>query len=119
MKSCDYCNKKYTDSIIEIIKCVNKTHILCPNCRAIHIQNSSFELEEAIDLDDDILGTPGAVVFTSGDEEYYLKKDTMLRLLSHSLLPEEYKALKKDCFQYMLHCDFYTKDGIALQPLKK
>lgn len=114
---CNYCGNEHDKSIMEIIISKGTIHYFCPNCRTILAQAGALKLEEIMDVDYDIQKTPGAIIFKSGKEEYHLKKDTMKRLLLLNLLPEEYKALKTEKYQYMLHCDFYSTEGIALQPI--
>ncbi len=118
---CDYCEKDTPDKIMDIIFSRQKTYCLCPNCLSVMIQTRQLELENRMDLQDSITGKPGAVEYhCSPTEKYILEKDAMMRLLSRNLYPSEYFALKTDStFQYMLHDDFYSESGRALQPVLK
>lgn len=94
----------------------------CPNCMARKIAYNELTsvLRNDPSLIDDITNTAGAIEFSCYGERYYLKKQTMLRLLAYNLKPSEYKKLSKKYgpYGFMIHDDFYTKDGISIQPIE-
>lgn len=116
---CMNCLRDFND--ILIIKIVDKkeTKCLCPNCIAILEAEESLILENDYDLNCEVSKKEGAVIYISGDEKYVLDKDIMHRLLKHNLKRIEYKRLvkKHGCHKFMLHDDFYTSDGYAIQPM--
>lgn len=116
---CDCCGKVMPEHILYNLTANGKTDRFCPNCSSIMIQNGQMEkiLKNDELFADEATGKKGAIRFTSGNESYYLKRSRMIRLLNFSLKPREWKSLKQDEFQYMLHDDFYTKDGICIQPV--
>lgn len=93
----------------------------CPNCmcRAVADGSLAAQLQNDPNLIDDITGTSGAIKFSNDGETYCLNKDSMLRLLSYNLNPNEYIVLAQmyGDHNYMIHDDFYTDDGIAIQPI--
>ena len=117
---CDKCKKNY--GIIEI-KLIdrNGTKQFCPNCLAYECYNGLKEkLENTNQFSCDISGKIGAICFKSDNEEYILEKEIMMRLLRHSLKPDEFFVLaeKYDYNNYMLHDDFYDfETGEAIQPM--
>lgn len=118
---CKKCLRNIKDNIIVNIIDRNGVKSYCPNCLSFELQTHNLNIAEDINLDCDITRQPGAVIYKSGDELYVLNKKSMLRLLSYNLTPDEYKILKDkagDKFMYMLHDDFYTEDGEALQPIE-
>lgn len=118
---CMNCYNYYDDNIIFKIIDKNRTICLCPNCSAIMEQEGTLKFENDLDLVCEVTGKEGAVIFSSGNEMYTLDKDIMHRLLKYNLKPKEYKILQKKKshlgFHYMIHDDFYTEKGIAIQPL--
>lgn len=119
MKKCMICGYNKVQNILVQLVDAEKTRIMCPNCiaQAVALGNITFEAD--YNLIDDITGLPGAVQFCfSNDTEHYtLSPRAMIRLLAHDLRAHEWKALvAKYGEQYMLHDDFYTKDGEAIQP---
>jgi hypothetical protein len=106
----------------------NSSAVYCPNCLLETIAN--FEatkgsretcfFENSDEFIDDITDEKGAVIYKSQDESYSLDAETMLRLIDHSLYPDEYFELadKYGYDKFHLHSDFYDDcDGEALQPL--
>ena len=71
----------------------------------------------------DVLNFEGLYQVDENGNVYSLDKEIMHRLLKYNLKPEEYLKLKEigeekgKGFQYMIHDDFYTEDGIAIQPI--
>ena len=115
---CIKCGKEYPR--IEItLQDKNGERTFCPNCLAISYFNDELKLENDEQLICDITNKKGAIIFESYDEHYILEKDIMLRLIAHNLKPEEYFVLCKKYSEnnYMLHDDFYTEEGIAIQPM--
>lgn len=118
---CTCCVCGLNDLIVNTFSFNEKSISYCPNCMRQAILDDSLKrtLENDVTLTDDITGKSGAVLLVSGNETYTLEKETMLRLVSYTLKPEEYAALfKKYGNAYMLHEDFYDANGIALQPVK-
>lgn len=115
-KKCGYVNPK---GLVNIIADAKRTIVVCANCLAEMYYCDELQFENNMDFKDDITGLPGAIKYQAIDECYFLEKETMLRLIARNLRPEEYFALVKlhgeECF--LLHDDFYTEDGIAMQPL--
>lgn len=110
---CD-CHKHYP-IIIEKITDANGSRFFCPNCLAFSCHDMS--LVNIPNLQDDITGKPGAVVFEAYKERYQLDAECMRRLISHSLKPHEVLALRKKygAEVFMLHDDFYDDEGHTLQ----
>ena len=108
------------ESIVGTLKDKNGEQHLCPNCVAMMLCEGKLHLENSENLKDDITGKSGAIAFISGDEHYTLEKETMMRLLSHNLDPDEWVALSEKYGEdkFMLHSDFYLEDGTAIQPLE-
>lgn len=117
---CDICRKNYGLIDIDIID-ANGKRTFCPNCLAISFCNDTLNLHNSYLYTCDITGNVGAVLFKSSDEEYFLEKDILKRLISHNLTPKEYFKLadKYGADKYMIHEDFYDEDtGEALQPIE-
>lgn len=114
---CENCNIHCENLIIRLTD-KNETKLLCPNCVAIKSSNHTLHFENNPYIKDDITQIWGAVRFESNGERYCLEKETMYRLLSHNLKPDEYFALCRiySPFNFMLHDDFYTSNGTAIQP---
>lgn len=120
MKRCILCGyDKVQNILIELVDAA-ETRIMCPNCVAQAVSADAICFEADYNLVDDITGLPGAVRFRflNDNEHYTLAPRAMLRLLAHSLRPEEWRALaeKYDEHNFMLHDDFYGDDGEAYQP---
>lgn len=97
----------------------NGTTFYCPNCLLEAVLNRKIKFENDLNLIDDITGEKGAVKFESGDELYILEKESMYRLITHNLDPDEYFALAKKygADKFEIHSDFYDEfDGVAIQP---
>ena len=115
---CNHCKKEYPDLHICTITDQEGIQRYCHNCliklcskQSLDIQNNQAYLCEVTGED--------AVKLQTGNKFYFLEKELMLRFLTHSLKPIEWKTLilihgKED---YFLHSDFYSSTGIALQPL--
>lgn len=118
MKNCEKCGYGHTVINITLKDAVGE-NTLCPNCLAVAFLNNKLHFVNNLDLICDITGKRGAVEFISEHEYYCLNSKAMLRLISHNLKPREYKILAKKYgeYQYMLHDDFYSENGFALQPL--
>ena len=116
---CEKCSFTHEAIIVEITDGV-KTIRLCPNCVAVSFLNNELSFINNPDFVDDITGKPGAVKYSCADEEYFLERRSMMRLISHNLKKQEYLALAKKygSHKYMIHEDFYWEDGTALQPLR-
>lgn len=116
---CERCNRELGSMVSKITDGVKTIH-LCPNCVAISFYNGNLSFINNSEFIDDVTGKPGAVRYVSRNEEYYLERRAMMRLLTHNLRKAEYLALaaKYGANQYMLHSDFYSQDGKALQPTK-
>ena len=115
---CQFCRN---DNEILQIKITDKygTTCYCPNCLAIHTYNNIINFVPNTDFIDDITKEPGAIRYEAYDESYTLNLETFKRLIRHNLTPEEYFTL---CIlygenKYMIHDDFYTEEGIAIQPM--
>lgn len=116
---CMNCFKDFDDIIIAKIVDKKETKCLCPNCIAILEANETLFLENDKDFICEVSNKEGAIIYISGDEKYILDKNIMHRLLKHSLKRNEYKKLVKihGCHKFMIHEDFYTRDGYAIQPM--
>ena len=119
MQKCKNCKCEAQILLIKLTD-TNSTETYCPNCLALAFCENKLNFQNNPNFIDDITGKPGAVKFESNDESYSLEKETMLRLISYNLKPNEYFALadKYGNDKYMLHDDFYTEDGIAWQPIE-
>ena len=115
---CIRCHKNLGSLENKIID-YNGERSYCPNCLAIAYFNEELNLVNSDDFVCDIKQKKGAIKFVSERENYILNKKTMLRLISHNLKPDEYLKLveKYGSHGYMIHDDFYTEDGIAIQPM--
>lgn len=116
---CEKCSFEHDAIMVEITDGV-KTLRMCPNCVANSFMANELSFINNPDFIDDITGKAGAVKYTCGNEEYYLERRSMMRLVSHNLRPREYFALVKKygADKFMLHDDFYwPTDGTAMQPL--
>ena len=116
---CSICGENGEVLIVEITD-KNGVKIYCPNCIIYSYMNGKLHLENCSDFADDITGKFGAVKYKNFDEVYTLEKDTMTRLITRNLLPEEYFSLvtKYGADKFLLHGDFYDpSDGCALQPV--
>lgn len=120
MKTCQSC-RLHHENLIETLQFNDQIIEYCPTRRYIALLKGSLQeqLQNDSSLMDDVTGKPGAIRYNSKGETYCLEKDSMIRLLSHNLQPNEYMTLvqKYGSNQYLLHADFYTDEGIALQPL--
>lgn len=107
------------DNIVFILTDGIGQRVLCPNCAAVAFQNNELSFINNPNLVDDISGKPGAVEFVSDGERYVLERRSMMRLISHNLKQSEWKILaaKYGPNGFMLHDDFYSEDGTALQPM--
>ena len=116
---CMYCNQEYNDDIGFKLIDKTKTQFYCPNCSSILEQNHKLVLENDEALVCEITSKNGAVKFVSGNESYTLDSIIMHRLLNYHLNPNEVLRLRelKEGFHYMIRHDFYSEDGIALQPM--
>lgn len=115
---CEICKRELEKCIDYCITDNEGEKHYCPNCITLKILQGEIELTNSKSLICDILKKQGAVKFSCMDEEYYLEKDIMIRLLTHNLTKQEYITLvsKYGDELYMLHDDFYTIDGKAIQP---
>ena len=120
MKKCNICNYNVEPILIELTD-ANSTVVYCPNCLVKAYCDDTLSLTNSDAITDDITEKPGAITYKSNDEIYNLEKKTMLKLISYNLNPREYQALceKYSPSNYMLHDDFYTNDGIAIQPIER
>jgi len=94
------------------IKDNTKTLEYCPYCLNVHVLTNKLNLEPCMDFIDDITNKPGAIQYIAHNESYTLNVETLKRLITHTLTKKEYKILHDkygDC--YMLHEDFYDKNG--------
>lgn len=115
-ESCNYQNPILMVQITDAVKVLN----LCPNCVAKYFLENKFSFINNQSWIDDVTGKPGAVRYSCGNEDYYLERHAMMRLVSHNLRKHEYLALAKKygADKFMLHDDFYWEDGTAMQPLE-
>lgn len=117
---CQLCGVSTIVDVMIIDK--DSSRIFCPNCLTAGVYNNYINFTNNNRLKDDITEEYGAVAYITQDESYTLERATLQRLILHSLRPYEWKALYDkyvkpfNKFQFMLHDDFYSKDGIALQP---
>ena len=117
---CQIC-KKNTDPVNINLTDGIDTLTMCPNCIALAIVNKRLNFVPNYNYTCEITGESGAVRFIADKEKYVLKPDIMLRLLAHSLRPNEYRKLVENRHgehPFAIHDDFYdVKTGIAGQPL--
>lgn len=110
-----------TKYILEELTFNGKRVCLCPNCMAMAYLDGYLEtfLEDDESLICDVTGKPGAIHFFSEGETYNLEKEIMLRLIARNLHSDEYKKLveKYGPHKFLLHDDFYTENGEAIQPM--
>ena len=116
--SCEKCGYVNPKGLVNIID-AKRTIVVCANCLAEMYYCDELQFENNMDFKDDITGLPGAVKYQAIDECYCLEKETMYRLITRNLKPEEYFALVElyGSEHFLLHDDSYTEDGIAMQPL--
>ncbi len=116
---CEKCSFTHEHIIVEITDAVKTIH-LCPNCVAVSFLGNELSFINHPDFVDDVTGKHGAVRYVCGDEEYFLERRAMMRLISHNLRKNEYLVLAKKygSHKYMLHEDFYLEDGTAWQPMR-
>jgi hypothetical protein len=97
----------------------NGIQSLCLNCCIIKEMENALILENNEDFICEVSNKKGAVKYTCGNEVYILDKEIMHRLIRRHLKPEEYLKLSSNRTEltYMIHDDFYTEDGTALQPV--
>ena len=115
---CKRCNNDYESIMIYLVD-AEKTQCFCPNCLTLSYFDNQLNLKNDFKMLDDITGEPGAVKFESDGEVYFLEKNRMERLITYNLMPYEYLKLmeKYGNHCYMIHEDFYTEDGYAIQPI--
>lgn len=104
---------------IEIVHAAG-TEVTDPNGAAMMVFSSSDKIlgfGPVADRESDISGEP-AVVYRADDIELSLTPAECLRLLAHSLRPEEYHALVRSYgMAFEWHEDFYDSEtGVAVQP---
>lgn len=120
---CQRCGVSYT--VDAMIIDANTTRVYCPNCLIFIVDTDAVRFKENILVRDDITGEPGAISYISSGETYNLNGDAFKRLVLHNLTPSEYKILYKKYveptgerrFMFLLHDDFYSDEGIAVQPI--
>ena len=120
---CQRCGVSYT--VDAMIIDANTTRVYCPNCLIFIVDTDAVCFKENILVRDDITGEPGAISYISSGETYNLNGDAFKRLVLHNLTPSEYKILYKKYveptderrFMFLLHGDFYSDEGIAVQPI--
>lgn len=120
---CQRCGVSHTVDAMVID--ANATRVYCPNCLIFVVATNAVPFEENILIRDDITEKPGAISYISSGETYNLNKVTFKRLVLHNLTPWEYKLLCKKYveptderrFMFLLHDDFYSDEGIAVQPI--
>ena len=120
--TCDNCKKNFPFIIAEITD-AKRTVRYCPNCMAIKLCNEEIKFTPDKTLLCEITNKLGAVHYRTIDEDFILNPSTMIRFISHNLTVREYKKIRELCDlydmnDYMIHDDFYTEDGIAIQPLE-
>ena len=117
--ACERCGYKNPKGLINAITDAKRTITVCANCLAEMYCFDELQFENNLNFKDDITGLPGAVKYQAIDECYFLEKETMYRLIARNLKPEEYFALVElyGTEYFLLHDDFYTEDGVAIQPM--
>ncbi|MBQ8218568.1 MAG: hypothetical protein IJZ79_02360 [Bacilli bacterium] len=108
---CMFCGE--TKPVLRIFIIDNKKTIeYCPNCLSIKAQNGRLNnLVPNLTFVDDITNKSGAIKYIAYDEHYTLNKDTLIRLITHTLTKDEFIILRnKYGNKYMLHDDFYNYD---------
>lgn len=118
MAKCEKCGYP-VESIVTTFVDKNKEQHLCPNCYTSAAYHKELVFEDNPEFICDVTGRAGAVKYLTRDEHYTLSTPIMLRLVEHNLTPEEYFKLigKYGEHSYMLHDDFYTENGEAIQPI--
>ena len=125
---CDFCGKNI--SVDYVVADGHGRRRVCPNHLLGFCATGRLILTPDRSLKDELTGANGAVMLQSvafGAEQYVLSPDSMYRLINHSLYKKEWQGLvrnlrRKGIFSgyeelpYLLHLDFYTEDGTALQP---
>lgn len=122
---CQRCGVSYT--VDNMIIDANATRVYCPNCLVFIVATDAVTFNENLYIKDDISGEYGAISYISAGETYNLNRDAFKRLVLRNLTPTEYKILydkyvepsDQRRFQFMLHEDFYTEEGIATQPVNE
>lgn len=112
---CMVCGNSTTVDVMIIDK--DSSRIYCPNCLATALGHDMVNLCNNPSLTDDITGEKGAILYITYKEQYCLNRDTMKRLISHTLTSTEWKILHDKyvkptgAFMFMLHDDFYDENG--------
>ena len=112
---CELCETKYPENAI--VNIVTNAGVLrsCHNCLYKHVKDDSLTLEYIPELECEVTGELGAVIYTGfknqntgKTERYILNPETMKRLLTYSLTQEEcIKLYIRKGFQFMIHDDLY------------
>lgn len=110
-KKCSKCGMMLPDYLTMELADKNGSMAYCPNCITEAAYNDELSFVADDNLICDITGKPGAVRFVCEGETYTLNPDSMVRLVRHTLNPDEYFALTKkySAANYMLHDDFYDE----------
>lgn len=142
---CDFCNRKVETSLLLKLKREGKsaTNDMCPTCAARiseHSLSASVEnpLRVVLFVNDFWIpeglfpdGVPeGPIDYTPHPEKYtvfdgkvqykHLSIDQLIRLMGHSLLPDEYQDMIEaghSANEYLLCDEFYDEDGVAYEPV--
>lgn len=114
-RKCELCETEYTEDAI--VNIVTNAGVLraCYTCLYRHVKDDSLTLECIPELECEVTGELGAVIYTGfknqntgKTERYILNPETMKRLLTYSLTQEEYiKLYIRKGFQFMIHDLFY------------
>ena len=112
---CELCETEYPENAI--VNIVTNSGVLraCYTCLYRHVKDASLTLEYIPELECEVTGELGAVIYTGfknqntgKTERYILNPETMKRLLTYSLTQEEYTKLYiRKGFQFMIHDLFY------------
>lgn len=117
MEKCGACGEEKSPVVIVKVIDANGERLFCHNCLTLAVEEKSKFVNNP-DFICDVTGQHGAIKFISTDEEYTLERDIFFRLINTALKPEEYFILinKYSPYNFMLHADFYTESGEAIQP---
>lgn len=116
---CDFCKK---DTGVDY-KLVGKTIVeICPNCVASNLCNGNMFFPEGKEgISSELSGNRKAIEIYPCEEKqpFVLDQSESKRFLAHQLMPNEYLKLLDNHSpnEFDLHDDFYSRSGLAYQPL--
>ena len=120
---CNCCGNPNTLIDYVIDNGVTKDVVVCPNCALVNSLDANFKFDKGVYISE-ISASSGAIkivpcgLSAEPEKEFVVTPDEASRLFRTALSAEEYKKLIEnghDPEEYLLHSDFYTRDGQSLQ----